>query len=64
MKHIREYEVFDLATLNSHGAFATLSEALGCVAFHRLRAWSIWQGNVLVDSSEPEDLPQAHRQSA
>jgi hypothetical protein len=37
------FEVFDTARggLKSHGTFATLEEAYGCVRFDRIRFWLI-----------------------
>lgn len=36
------FEVIDLNTDESHGKYATLEQARGCVEFDRLRAYSIW----------------------
>ena len=49
------YEVINLDTDESHGEYETLSEARGCVEFDRLRAYSIWHGNVRVENCEPYD---------
>lgn len=38
------YEVINLDTDESHGVYETLEEARGCVAFDKLRAYSIWRG--------------------
>jgi hypothetical protein len=61
------YEVIDLTELvaseRSHGTYATLEEACGCVEFDRLEFWQIWYGYVgdrgdfvgclLVDGNDP-----------
>ena len=49
------YEVFDLATDESHGTFETLERARGCVRFDKLRTYSIWKGNVRVECCDPYD---------
>lgn len=55
MARTLEYEVFNLDTDESHGAFGTLSEARGCVAFDKLRAYSIWRNDVRIEHCEPYD---------
>lgn len=41
MEPIRNYEVINLRTDESHGCFETEDEARGCVAYDRLTAWEI-----------------------
>jgi len=48
------YEVINLMTDESHGTYATLDEARGCVAYDRLRAYSIWcRDTICVERCEP-----------
>ncbi len=51
-----KFEVFDLGpdTMPSHGTYATLEEARGCVAFDGLRNYSIWHGDARVEICDPE----------
>jgi hypothetical protein len=50
------YEVTDLGTDESHGVYASLAEARGCVWSDRLAAYSIWRGRweLLADGSPAE----------
>ena len=41
------YEVIDLDSDESHGVYSSLDQARGCVAFDRLRAYSIWRGPIV-----------------
>jgi hypothetical protein len=49
------YEVINLDTDKSHGTYPTLCQARGCVRFDKLRAWSIWNGDVRIECCEPYD---------
>lgn len=42
---MKTYEVINLKTDESHGEYETLAEARGCVAYDRLRSYSIWYGD-------------------
>lgn len=50
------YEVINLDTDESHGVYDTLEEARGCVAFDRLRAYSIWRGRLDDESDGGEPV--------
>lgn len=52
---VSTYEVIDLTTDESHGEYPTLEQARGCVRFDKLRAYSIWHGNVRVECCDPYD---------
>lgn len=47
------YKVINLDTDESHGEYSTLEQAHVCVRFDKLRAYSIWHGNVRVEYCEP-----------
>lgn len=44
-----KYEVINLDTGESHGIFDSLSQARGCVSFDKLRAYQIWEGDIIPD---------------
>lgn len=47
------YEVINLKTDQSHGEFATLDEARGCVRFDKLAAYEIWRdGTIRVEKCD------------
>lgn len=46
----------DENTDEERGLYDTLDEARGCVEFDRLRCYSIYQGEELVESSEAGDF--------
>jgi hypothetical protein len=46
------FEVIDLEAGESHGHFATLDEARGCVAFDKLVAWEILRHGVQVEATD------------
>jgi len=47
------FHVVDLSDDSTHGTYTTLEEARGCVQFDKLKAWSIWHGNVRVEVCDP-----------
>lgn len=49
------FEVFNTPSFpTSHGVFDTLDEARGCVAFDHLVQYEIWQGDTIVEASDPD----------
>jgi hypothetical protein len=58
------YEVINLDTDESHGVYETLGEARGCVQFDRLRAYSIWRGDIRIECCDPYEGDDARVRQA
>jgi hypothetical protein len=50
------YEVFNLDSQLSHGHYATIQEAYGCVDFDRIANYEIWKGDVMVRVRDLRDV--------
>ena len=58
MENRTQYEVQNLATLQSHGYYGTLDEARGCVAYDRLKEWRIiGRAAVIIEEWNPSAEP-------
>ena len=51
IEHRQGFEVINLATEESHGVYETLTEARGCARYDRLREYSIWHNDSLVEQA-------------
>lgn len=47
------FEVFERPSNRSYGIYDTIDEARGCVAFNCLKDFEIWQGDHVVEDSDP-----------